>query len=72
MSAMECERMKTCPFFGDRMKHLPAVSHVIKQNYCLGDKNLCARYQVAAAGIAIPDDLFPSDKARAQRLLQQN
>jgi hypothetical protein len=29
----------------------------------------CARYQVNKAGIAVPPDLFPHDRERAQQIL---
>ncbi|HVN20548.1 MAG TPA: hypothetical protein VMU05_17310 [Dongiaceae bacterium] len=68
----ECEKLKKCPFFTDKMANMPSVAEVMKRNYCLGDKNLCARYQLASAGLSVPADLFPNDIDRARALLGRN
>ena len=65
----ECERMSSCPFFSDKMANMPSVAEVMKRKYCLDDKSLCARYQAALAGLAVPSDLFPNDTKRLQQLL---
>jgi hypothetical protein len=66
----ECERLRTCPFFTDRMENMPNVSEVMKRTYCLGDKTLCARYQLGVVGVAVPADLFPQDAARMREILR--
>ncbi|MFZ0731853.1 MAG: hypothetical protein WAM79_05980 [Candidatus Sulfotelmatobacter sp.] len=66
----QCERLKTCPFFSDRMENMPNVGEVLKRTYCLGDKTLCARYQVGLAGVAVPPDLFPQDAGRVREILR--
>ncbi len=68
---MECEKLMTCPFFNGQLDDMPAVSGLLKQSYCLGDKTDCARYQVASAGLKVPADLFPNDTLRANRLLKR-
>jgi len=68
----ECDRLKTCPFFSDKMVGMPAVSELMKKTYCLTDRKQCARYQVAKAGIAVPPDLFPSDNDRAREIIREN
>jgi len=65
----ECEKLEKCPFFSDRLPNMPAVAGLLKQTYCLGDKTQCARYQVSAAGVPVPMDLFPNDNRRAHQLL---
>ncbi len=65
----ECEKLSKCPFFNDRLGSMPAVSGLLKQMYCLGDKTACARYELSCAGLQVPLDLFPDDFSRAQRLL---
>lgn len=67
----ECEKLAKCPFFNDRLNNMPAVSGLMKQTYCLGDKTQCARYQVASANVPVPLDLFPNDFSRARELLQK-
>ncbi len=69
---MECDRLKTCPFFSDRMANMPNVSEALKRIYCVGDKTQCARYQLASAGVPVPPDLFPQDTDRARDLLRHS
>lgn len=66
----KCEKLKTCAFFNDRLSNMPSVSELLKQNYCFGDNNQCARYKVSAAGLEVPGDLFPNDISRAKCLLE--
>jgi len=67
----ECEKLTKCPFFNDRLNTMPAVSGLMKQTYCLGDKTQCARYEVSCAGLPVPLDLFPNDSSRAREILQK-
>ena len=67
----ECEKLDKCLFFSDRLPNMPSVAGLLKQTYCLGDKTKCARYQVSAAGIPVPMDLFPNDAGRVRKLLNQ-
>ncbi|HTT23717.1 MAG TPA: hypothetical protein VMG82_32615 [Candidatus Sulfotelmatobacter sp.] len=48
---------------------MPSVADLLKTNYCFGDKTLCARYQLARAGIAVPLDLLPNDTERVRQIL---
>ena len=64
-----CEKLDKCPFFSDRMANMPAVADLMKQSFCMGDKLKCARYQVSAAGVPVPLDLFPGDNERAAQIL---
>jgi hypothetical protein len=70
VAVAECTKLKTCPFFGDRLGDVPAVATLLKQRYCLGDFARCARYRVATPGLPVPDDLFPNQGDRADRILQ--
>jgi hypothetical protein len=65
----ECERFKTCPFFNDQLAYMPQTAHAMKQKYCYGEKNHCARYLVAIEGIKTPGDLFPNQVERAQEII---
>ncbi len=65
----ECEKLAKCPFFAGKMANMPSVAELLKRNYCLGDKTLCARYQVASAGKTVPFDLFPNDTDRVREIL---
>ncbi|HEX8924584.1 MAG TPA: hypothetical protein VF786_02270 [Terriglobales bacterium] len=64
-----CEKLEKCPFFAGTMANMPAVSNLLKQTYCLGDKTTCARYLVSTAGKPVPTDLFPNDTERAKEVL---
>jgi hypothetical protein len=64
-----CEKLTMCPFFSGHMANMPRVADLIKQTYCLGDKTLCARYQVSSAGLPVPLDLLPNDLGRAHTIL---
>jgi hypothetical protein len=65
----ECERLRKCPFFTGQMANMPSVAELLKSEYCYGDKTLCARYQMAAAGMVIPLDLLPNDIERVRDIL---
>jgi hypothetical protein len=65
----ECEKLTKCPFFAGRISNMPSVAELMKKNYCLGDKTLCARYQLASAGLDVPMDLLPNDTQRVREIL---
>lgn len=69
---MSCECLETCPFFHDRMKNMPTMASVLKQQYCLGDWSACARCMVFIefGREAVPSDLFPDETQRAIELLE--
>ncbi len=69
---MECPKLPACIFFNDQMTDMPAVSEVLKRQFCRGLYEDCARYRVATklGGPAVPKDLFPSDHKRADELLE--
>lgn len=66
----KCEKLKSCPFFNGRLANMPSVSELLKQTYCFGEKNQCARYKVSTAGLDVPPDLFPNDASRAKSMLE--
>lgn len=65
----ECERLIKCPFFTSQMATMPGVAELLKSEFCYGEKALCARYQVAAAGMVVPLDLLPNDTERVREIL---
>ena len=67
----ECECLATCPFFNDQMISMPAMAELQKNRYCLGDWGACARHMVFAefGREAVPTDLFPNERERAERIL---
>ena len=67
----DCEFLDGCMFFNDQMENMPAVSDLLKEQYCRKDFSACARFQVAKAlGRGnTPKDLFPTQGDRVQPLL---
>ncbi len=69
----ECECLPKCPFFHDRMENKPATAQLMKNTYCLGDSEGCARHQIfkAVGGSFVPGDLYPSQVERVSRIIQE-
>jgi hypothetical protein len=68
---MGCKKLATCIFFNGQMEAMPAVAELLKSRYCRGAFADCARFRVASelGGGGVPNDLYPSDVARAEALL---
>jgi hypothetical protein len=68
----ECECVPKCPFFHDKMENVPAMAGLLKQRYCLGDKTICARYQVRSkiGPDHVPADLYPSQTERVDGIVK--
>lgn len=66
----ECDLIKGCIFFNDKMANRPATADLLKTKYCKDDYNGCARMIVVKAKgrTNVPADLFPNQTARAQEL----
>lgn len=54
------------------MVNMPVVSDALKNRYCRGDWTGCARHQLIDQGIAVPEDLYPDDTVRAQRMIEDS
>ena len=69
---MSCECIDNCPFFNDKMANMPAMAEIYKQRYCKGNFQECARYMVfkALGKPSVPSDLFPNQKERALKILE--
>ncbi|UCF06565.1 MAG: hypothetical protein JSV33_05935 [bacterium] len=67
----ECEKLKDCPFFNDRLADMPAMANMLKNRYCHKEKMKCARYMVAISlgKEKVPSDLFPNMHDRAKEIL---
>jgi len=50
----------------------PAMTAMLKHNYCQTDNSQCARWMVSQAkgGAAVPPDLYPNEKDRAAKILR--
>lgn len=69
----DCELKAGCIFFNDRMADMPAMANLMKQTYCTGDANRCARHMVATAcgKSAVPADLYPDQSMEAEAIIRQ-
>ena len=67
----DCECLKGCIFFNDKMKDVGALGSMYKKRYCLGDNSQCARYMIfkKLGKPAVPTDLYPNQQDRAKQLI---
>lgn len=70
----DCELLKTCIFFSDRMGGMPRTADMVKTKYCTGDNSECARHMVfmACGREKVPPDLFPGQIDKALNILNKN
>lgn len=71
----DCECLPKCPFFHDQMENMPAMSNIIKRQYCQDQRvaySRCARHMIfeRLGREKVPTDLFPVDVDRAKELLE--
>lgn len=66
-----CPSLGACPFFNDKLEAMPSVADMLKEKYCRGTYETCARYMVSQAQgkERVPADLFPNQRAKATTLL---
>ncbi|HHW28039.1 MAG TPA: hypothetical protein GXX21_00580 [Syntrophomonadaceae bacterium] len=71
---MECENLKKCPFYNDKMDIESGLGQLYKRRYCEGDKTQCARYKVfqTLGREFVPVDLYPNMHERAKKIIEQN
>jgi hypothetical protein len=69
----DCECLGGCPFFNDQMKGLEAIKKMMKDKYCKGSSEACARYIVfkALGKPRVPGNLIPNQVERARQLIAQ-
>ena len=67
----ECEMLPQCPFFNNKMAHMPNTTELYKDQYCKKNNSSCARYLVAQAlgREKVPADLFPNMEEKAGRII---
>ncbi|RII25397.1 MAG: hypothetical protein CXR31_14490 [Geobacter sp.] len=67
----DCELLKTCIFFNDKMQNMPSTAEVIKLRYCNGDYTDCARFTIfkAVGREKVPQDLFPNQIEKAREII---
>ena len=69
----DCELLKGCLFFNDKMPDTVGLGAIYKAKYCLGDSALCARYVVATSlgREKVPLNLYPNMAERAHQLIAE-
>ena len=67
----KCECLGQCSFFKYKTQTVPAIAKMIKEKYCLGNNDACARYIVfkTLGSKKVPSDLFPVQTDRANKLI---
>ena len=67
----DCEFLKGCLFFNDKLENMPKAADMMKKTYCQWRYTECARHKIAIVlgRSAIPNDVFPSDDRRATKIL---
>lgn len=66
-----CDLADRCPFFNDQLGEMPATAARMKERYCWGDKQECARYMIFSrlGGGHVPKELSPSAVDEAREIL---
>ena len=69
----DCEFLEKCLFFNDKLTNMPTAADMMKKTYCKWNHTKCARNRIAMAmgRSAVPNDMFPADTLRADKLLIQ-
>ncbi len=67
----DCECLKGCPFFNDKMPDSSGLGSIFKKKYCLGDNSQCARYMVfkKLGKPAVPANLYPNMHDEAKKII---
>ncbi len=69
----ECECISKCSLFDKKLKKFPSTVNILKEQYCVSNKKLCARYRVFAVlgHEKVPKDLFPNEPGKAIRIISE-
>lgn len=62
-----CPNFEKCPYCRENDVSEEEKANIIDE-FCQGDYDLCARYQLSQFGVDVPLDLHPSDEERADEL----
>ena len=67
----DCDCLPGCPFFNDKMAHMPNMSEMMKNRFCKGNFDSCARHTVkeTLGKENVPLDLFPHQIEKAQAII---
>jgi len=69
----DCELLKGCLFFNDKMSIESGMGAIYKKNYCQSDNSKCARYMVAQqlGREKVPTNLYPNMIDRAKKIIAE-
>jgi hypothetical protein len=69
---MDCIKISMCLFYNDKMPMDSGLGAIYKKKYCLGNNEICARWQVLRTlGPAyVPDTLYPSMLDVAHQIIE--
>lgn len=64
MKLSRCSLLGSCTFFADGIPEMPCTTESLKDKYCRGNYDECARYMVfkACGRDKVPRELPPSDR----------
>ncbi|RMH73864.1 MAG: hypothetical protein D6675_01560 [Gemmatimonadetes bacterium] len=70
----DCKYIEACPFFNEKLPNMPAMTKLIKKQYCHGNFTECARLiAYEATGIEVlPNTMYPNDSKAAQAFIQEH
>ncbi len=70
----DCELLKGCAFFNDRMPDDHGLGAIYKKKYCLGDAAACARFMIAMSvgRDKVPVNLYPNMHDQARAVIRQH
>jgi hypothetical protein len=70
----DCELIKTCIFFNDKMADIPATAEIFKTIYCRGEFNNCARLIIVKAlgREKVPLDMYPNQAEKAFDIIKNH
>ena len=66
-----CDEIDNCSFFRTAIMEMPTVAEMMKNRYCHGDFDACARKSVLnqLGKEHVPANLAPNDHDRAQKII---
>lgn len=69
----DCELLKGCLFFNDKMPSDSGMGTIFKKKYCLGDNSTCARHIIATklGRDKVPANLYPNMTEKAQQIFSE-
>jgi hypothetical protein len=69
----DCECLKGCLFFNDKMPMESGMGKIFKGKYCQGDNSSCARHMVfkKIGREKVPSNLYPNMNDRAKQIIEK-